>query len=132
MYLKLNICSSESQTRGECPRGREVSSCDFDYDINCLEDMDCTTRGKICCPDGCNKSCMDPIRRPPTKARRLKCPRRGPPSYTPCVFDPETNCVENSDCGDVRICCPSECGKECVYGVDTSRQYARRGEVWLR
>lgn len=85
------------------------------------QNTDCSN-GEVCCPQGCNKICKQPLSFPPRKPTpRPPTPPSGdddscpPPSATfgACVFDPSVNCVDSSGCLNGKICCADGCGKVC-------------------
>ncbi|KAL4218664.1 hypothetical protein ACF0H5_021253 [Mactra antiquata] len=49
---------------GQCPPPTtQFGTCQFIPGTNCINDSDCRG-GKICCPEGCGKICMNPVRGP--------------------------------------------------------------------
>ncbi|CAL8118308.1 unnamed protein product [Orchesella dallaii] len=51
-----------------CPpaTGGSFGICSFDENVNCLGDEQCKN-GQMCCADGCNKVCKEPVRFQPIK-----------------------------------------------------------------
>lgn len=92
--------------KGTCPprKGSGIGICVFNPEINCTGDDQCESKGQLCCPDGCNRSCQDPDE---GEDPQLNCPLTGinPAEFAGiCTFDPKVNCNEVHTCSKEKIC----------------------------
>ncbi|XP_043193117.1 low-density lipoprotein receptor-related protein-like isoform X2 [Amphibalanus amphitrite] len=90
---------------GECPHPSRVGT----GSSNCDQDTDCgTLNDKKCCKNAAgSKRCAKP---------RGQCPDTSG-IITTCEFDPERNCLSDSQCPSDKLCCSFGCGKECLKPV---------------
>jgi len=78
----------------------------------CQRDSQCPYR-QLCCPEKCTQICKPEVQ-PSRPTPRPVCPHPPPNNGGHCVRDPSRNCVQNSNCPNGQLCCPGQCGRQCM------------------
>jgi len=90
VVLVCNEAVSQPKKPGQCPEAeRTFGICTYDPNVNCLQDQQCQG-AQLCCPNGCNKICKDPVlvgtdapKKPTDNLPGLNIDNQGPQRPTP-------------------------------------------------